>query len=50
VAEVVTKMVACGRGSKRRKKTRRRGCREERETDSGSWWSVGGCVGFLWWS
>jgi len=25
-----------------------RGCREERETDGGSWWSVGGCVGFLW--
>jgi len=25
-----------------------RGCREERETDSGSRWSVGGCVGFLW--
>jgi len=27
-----------------------RGCREERETDGGSWWSVGGYVGFLWWS
>jgi len=27
-----------------------RGCREERETDGGSWWSVGGSVGFLWWS
>jgi len=25
-----------------------RGCREERETDGGSWRSVGGCVGFLW--
>jgi hypothetical protein len=48
VAEAVTEMVAGGRGSKRRKKTRGRGCREERETEGGSWWSVGGRVGFLW--
>jgi hypothetical protein len=27
-----------------------RGCREERETNGGCWCSVGGCVGFLWWS
>jgi len=48
VAEAVTEMVAGGRGSKRRRKTHGRGCREERETDGGSWWLVGGCVGFLW--
>jgi hypothetical protein len=24
-----------------------RGCREERETDGGSWRLMGGCVGFL---
>jgi len=48
VAEAVTEMVAGGRGSKRRKKTRGRVCREERETEGGSWWSVGGRVGFLW--
>jgi hypothetical protein len=28
----------------------RKGYREERETDDGSWWSISGCVGFLWWS
>jgi len=32
------------------KEENRRGCKEERETNGGSWWSVGGCVGFLWWS
>jgi hypothetical protein len=48
VAEAVTEMLAGGRGSKRRRKMCGRCCREERETDGGSWWSVGGCVGFLW--
>ena len=36
--------------AKKKKKDNRRGYREEREIDGGSWWSVGGCVGFLWWS
>jgi hypothetical protein len=42
--------VAGGKGSKKKEEDNRRGYREEREIDGGSWWSVGGCVGFLWWS
>jgi len=38
VAKAVTEMVAGGRGSKRRRKMRGRGCREERLLVVG-WWS-----------
>ena len=47
VAEAVTKMVAGGRGSKRRRRKREGLQRGERKVHSGSRWSVGG---FLWWS
>jgi len=48
MAEVVVEMWPVAEEAKEEEENRR-GCREERETDGGSWWSVGGCVGFLWW-